>query len=729
PKSFTGGQDNYPLTTPFGSPSTGAVMINSHSNGQLVSGTILVEAAVTGIGINGVNFYVDGVLMGYDGTNNYQFILNTNTLAEDVPFAITAEAILLYSPNINTTVTLIPNNLLNAGNYISVSTPEPEYSPDEDVAVLIDIINAPPTFDNLGIVLSYDEPTGYTQYTSTYNLPVDDMYQITMSLPSDAALGTYDVTAMAYGYVGEVLVWTANDTTQFDVVGQSVQDQLGDLNQTVGDMNNTLIDMNNTFNDFNSTFNDINSTFQNMNQTFEDIWNSFVNMEGNISSILENITRMRADLVLMNNTLFDIVNDIAGMNSSLSGLVNDLSSQLNAVNTSLHTSLTNLENNFLVELAGVNATLALDIQNLLASVTDDLAGMNITLGGRLTMLEGNLSGNISDLSNWLDLMLHEMDANLTATNMTLHQHMADLEAMTTEFYNNLTADLLDVMGRFFAMETNLTLQHNALINSIALLSDAVDAQHNLTRTQILDRVNQTYALLDSVDGNLTTHDSDIQALLAALDALVQNQGNMTRDQLVANTTQILADVATVQSNITSHDTAIRQNMTTLSNLMVTLDQQSLAIVNYIVSELAQNLSAHDTGISDDLLGITDDISGFRDLTDEQLQVINTTLENLVKLDGIITDLEELDLALQAAETQLSDDIGTTSNSEISKIDLGTMLLAVLIILAIISILIGLMNRRTNVSTPAAGNDEADFEKDGSEGVEESEENPEIEESI
>ncbi len=655
-----------------------SVMVTSHSDGDLVSGITLIEAAATGADVIGVSFYVDGTIMAHDPTNDYQFVLDTTVLAEDVPIVVMAEAMLSSGINITTTVTLIPNNFVNAGNYIAASTPKIEYSPDEDVAVLIDIINAPPMFDNLDLVVGYAEPGGYTQYTSALAIPYNAQYQITLVLPSDAALGTYDVTAEAYGYVGQMLVWTANDTTQFDVVGQSVQEWLDDLNTTVTDTNDTVTDMNNTIND--------------MNQTLEDVWNTLVSTEGNISSILENITLIRGDLTSMNTTLFDIISDIAGMNITLADLTNDLTDQLDAVNISLHTTLTDLENDFLAELAGVNATLALDIQNLLTSVTNDITGMNLTVADQLVILEGNLTtqltvmeGNISDLNDWLDTVLTAIDSNLTQTNNTLHQHMADLETMTTDFYDNLTADLVDVMDQLADLETNLSAQHTALNDTIGVLSVAVSDQHDQTRSEILDAVNISYALLDSLDDNMTTHDTDIQALLAALDALVQNQGGMTRSQLLAETTQILADILALDQSIIAHDDDIKEDITTMSDLMSTLDQQSLEATSFIVTELANNLSAHDSAIGADLLDVNDDIGTFQTDMDAKLELIDETLGDLDKLNGIITDLEELDLALQDAEAQLSSTIGqeadeTNSGIEENNDGISTNLIFLIIVL-------------------------------------------------
>ncbi len=627
-----GAIDNYPIAVH-------SVMITSHVDGDLISGNELIEAAATGADVIGVSFYVDGTIMAHDPTNDYQFILDTLPLAEDVPIVIMAEAMLSSGINITTEVTLIPNNMVNAGNYISASTPEPEYSPDEDVAVLIDIINAPPMFDNLDLVVSYAEPGGYTQYASAIALPYNTQYQITLALPSDAALGTYDVTAEAYGYVGQMIVWTANDSIQFDVMGQSVQEWLDDLNITVTDTNETVTDM--------------------------------------------------------NNTLLDIVDDIAGMNITLADLNNDLSGQLDAVNISLHSTLTDLENDLLSELAGVNDTLALDIQNLLTSVTNDIAGMNLTVGDQLAILEGNISGNISDLNDWLDTVLTAMDANLTQTNNSLHQHMADLETMTTDFYDNLTADLVDVTNQLTNLENDLTAQHDALNDTIGVLSIAVDDQHNLTRSEILDAVNNSYTLLDSLDNNMTTHDTDIQALLAALDALVQNEGTMTRDQLIVNTAQILADISALDQEIVSHDDDIKENIITLSDLMATLDQQSLEATSFIVTELAQNLSTHDDAIGADLLDMDGDITTFQDDVDAKLLLIDATLEDLDKLDSIITDLQELDLALQDAEAQLSSTIEqeadeTNSGINDNNSDISTNLTFLLIVL-IASILFFLLS--------------------------------------
>ena len=85
----------------------------------------------------------------------------------------------------------------------------------------------------------------------------------------------------------------------------------------------------------------------------------------------------------------------------------------------------------LLNLSSVNATLSDEIQDLLVSITDDVIGMNASLSDELTSLLNDMTTDSKALRTWFELVLTEMDANLTATNNSL-AYLAKWEDVLTE---------------------------------------------------------------------------------------------------------------------------------------------------------------------------------------------------------------------------------------------------------------------------------------------------------
>jgi beta propeller repeat protein len=85
----------------------------------------------------------------------------------------------------------------------------------------------------------------------------------------------------------------------------------------------------------------------------------------------------------------------------------------------------------LLNLSSVNSTLSDDIQDLLVSITADVIGMNASLSDELTPLLNDMTTDSNALRTWLELVLSEMDANLTATNNSL-AYLAKWEDVLTK---------------------------------------------------------------------------------------------------------------------------------------------------------------------------------------------------------------------------------------------------------------------------------------------------------
>jgi parallel beta-helix repeat protein len=482
-----GEMDYYPLARPSGTPSAGDIFITSHKDGEYVGGTIVIEAVVTFADVSGVNFYVNGMPMFFDDSYPYQFILDTTTLPEDAGFDLKTEAVLFYVYPVPTSITLYVNNIVDTGNYITVSTLNSDYQPDEDVSVLVSMV-APPAFESLELEVNCVDPNGHPLYTSLHSFPYGTEFRVIMSLPSDAELGTYSVTVDAYGFVDESMVWGATDSTTFLVSGMSLRDQLEELNQTLSGLNLT----------------ELIATLDQLNQT--------------LSSL----------------DLTELLDAIDYLNQTLPLKIDDLSLQLSGVNDSLQSGISAAEINLLNELAGVNTTLANDIQNLLASITSDIIGMNSSLSDQLTNLLNTMTTDSDALKSWLDTVLTAIDTNLTNTRTVLETQLGDLEKYMAGFNDSLKSDLDNISTRLQIHDQSTGQNHTITQGILDDLSEDIETLNldelkailtdlaediSATNQSLADDILKVVGNIGSFESNASQELEGITATLADLDKL------------------------------------------------------------------------------------------------------------------------------------------------------------------------------------------------------------------
>jgi len=617
----------------------GKIRFTSHYGGEYISGTEYIEVAVTSNYVDAVRFYVNDMLNFTDTVYPYQFLLDTTVLVEDAIYTIKAEGVRGHNSPLVTTINLEVNNNVPVGDYISVSTLKSTYSPDQDVTVLIGL-KSPPSFTTLNLIVSYDDPSGNTLYSVEKDLPYSSQYMMILPLQSDAEQGTYTVSVEAYGISKGMMVWSGTNTTTFDVAGKSIQEQLEDMNAT---------------------------------------------------------------LALMNVTLFNIQSDLAGMNlTGLLGAIDYLNqslgsieSQLAGLNDSIQNTISGIEGNILANLADVNTSLYNEIQNLLNIITDDITDLNGSLSEQLTSILENVTSGNNALQSWLDVVLSQIKANLTAANETLHAQLASLEFTTQTFYDDMLVELSEVFNSLAQLEGNLSLQHTAILDAVDTLNDTIAGAPGLSTGDILDRINDSIAIMQNLNASMTTHDTDIQNILNSLMDLVANQGNLTRDQLLQNASEILGQMQDLNADIVSHDNDVKENLTTLQDLINNIGAMDISEIMSALSDLEGNLSAHDDALAQDMADIEQAVEDFQSEIEGDLDAINTTLDELEKLQTILDDIQELNDDLQAVSDSV-DEI-PTEKEEKKEFGVTEILLIIILILLVINLLLMLIGRKGKAS--------------------------------
>jgi parallel beta-helix repeat protein len=487
--------DMYPLTRPAGAPAEGDILITSHDNGDTVSGTILIEAAATFPNIAGVNFHIEGALMGYDGSSPYQHILDTTALAEDASFEIKAEAVLHYGDPVSTSITLWVNNQVAMGNYISVSTLNPEYRPDEDVSVLVTLVS-PPYFNSLELEVNCMDPSGRPLYTSSHDFYFSSEYRVILSIPSDAELGTYTVTVYASGFADDSLKWGATDSTTFLVFGMSLRNQLEELNMTLASIDLTqLLDALGYLNQTLSA--KVDGLSLQLSELNSSLQSSILGMETNL---LNELAGVNASLAFdIQNLLMSITNDLIGMNSSLSN------------------KLTSLFDNLTTDVAAFRAWLTI----VLGAIDTNLTETKATLEGQLVDLRDYMAGLNdslkSDLSNVIaDIQMHDSNTG---------QNHSDIISMLQSIQSGVGGiDITSLKNMLSDLASNVSTFDQSIAADIQVLVNDI-SQFEMGAIQKLDGINNTLdelARWENVLSKLEELETDLEAAEENLSASIED---------------------------------------------------------------------------------------------------------------------------------------------------------------------------------------------------------------
>jgi hypothetical protein len=160
------------------------------------------------------------------------------------------------------------------------------------------------------------------------------------------------------------------------------------------------------------------------------------------------------------------------------------------------------------------------------------------------------------------------------------------------------------------------------------------------------------------------------------------------------------DIGDVLSDLQLHDQNTGQNHTEIIGLLWDLldgqiEKEQIDDLKTRLINLANDLSGHNQTIADDIMGVVSDIDAFEDNINQQLLDINTTLDQLVKLQEILGDLEELDQSLEQAEENIQDSVDdrSTRDEDEEHFFMIELFLIILFILLIINLIATIMMRK------------------------------------
>ncbi len=424
-----GAKDMYPFVFLPETIFEGDIIITSHNDHDTVSGIILIETAVTSSKVGGVNFYINGTLMNLDTTPPYQYILNTTTFSEDTSFELKAEAMEPHGHFISTSITLWVNNIVDVGSYITVSTLQSQYSPDEDVSLLVTMVS-PPYFDSLELDVNCMDPSWHPLYTSSHNFYPGTEYRVILSIPSDAELGTYTIAVYAYGFAGDSLIWSATNGTTFLVSGPSLREQLKAMNETLSGL---ILDQ-------------VMSALNQLDQT--------------LSSL----------------DLTELLDAIGYLNQTLPVKLDDLLSELSSVEDSISSEITDAKKTLLSQLSDLYAY----VKGFNKSLTNDLGDILSTL----QLHDENTAQNNANIKDKLDDLLTggiwiETINDLKAT-------LTNLAGDVSSYNQSIAEDIMEVVADIDDFEIHMYQKLNAINGTIDDLDKDIKTAEETLQTSIDD---------------------------------------------------------------------------------------------------------------------------------------------------------------------------------------------------------------------------------------------------
>jgi beta propeller repeat protein len=318
-----------------------------------------------------------------------------------------------------------------------------------------------------------------------------------------------------------------------------------------------------------------------------------------------------------------------------------------------------------------------DVKNTIAELQFDLDSLNESIADlhdTVNFLNQTIPIKINDLSLQLANVNESIQNTLTGLNET--NILAYLEAMNTTLAADISNLLSSITGDIIALDSSLSDQLTNLLNNMSTNDDAL--------RDWLDVV------LAAIDTNLTDTKSTLEGLLTDLDTYVAGFNDSLQSDLIG-----------ISSALQQHDKNTGQNHSDIHNILDSLlsgnaKDLDLKELKNTLSNLVTNISLYNESIAQNIEKAVENIANFEDETGQKLNVINNTLDDLAKLDSILTDLEDLNSTLKTAEDEIEaslDEIPTDKKEEEEAFGIMQILLVIIMALLLVVILLLVMGNR------------------------------------
>jgi archaellum component FlaC len=297
--------------------------------------------------------------------------------------------------------------------------------------------------------------------------------------------------------------------------------------------------------------------------------------------------------------------------------------------------------------------------------------------------DDNANGIPDDLDLYFNLsaQLELIDANLSAANQSLQGRIDILDAELAGANRSILEAIAGLRTDFMA---ELGEVNASLTQGIQDVLDALSTELGGLSTS-LDGIT---SWLQVIDQNLTETNETLHIHLSDLERMSSDYYMALEADLV-NLSVMLGEV---EGNLT-------EDIDTIGILVQTLMDQSLATIMDRIEVLEENLSKVDDELAALLAEIKANLTVFQDEVEMEFEAINETLDQLVKLDNIMSLMGQLKTLVEQAREDL-EAVDETLDDESAKSNLHTALLIVILILCLIILVVNFFRKgATAVETP------------------------------
>ncbi|MCK5253593.1 MAG: thrombospondin type 3 repeat-containing protein, partial [Thermoplasmata archaeon] len=366
-----------------------------------------------------------------------------------------------------------------------------------------------------------------------------------------------------------------------------------DLDHLNSTMNEILARIETVRNDVSNLSSDINSMEGNLSASIDGLKNSLISKLDGLNSTLQakflnEIARVMGRLDSLEefpraliegmwddfNTTSasdtnNIINSIGalwdGVNLSLAGGVSEILHGMDGTEANLSDQVSQLR-------SYLKGEIDMDQQELLDRIGVVWGGLNTTLRDmdsaihkRLVELEGNLTGDMSAMEDYIELRMGQLELYLEIVNSTLHHHLDTVETEVHDLRTEALGDLADISEHLNGMMEDMTGDHAEILAAIQSTNDLVTSMNDTSLSELRSGLTE---IRDYLAGFNTTESlrraEMLDELVAELDGV---NASISHDleqvdaslQLLGKLDTILSDIEEVDENLRTTEQGIEDD--------------------------------------------------------------------------------------------------------------------------------------------------------------------------
>ena len=308
--------------------------------------------------------------------------------------------------------------------------------------------------------------------------------------------------------------------------------------------------------------------------------------------------------------------------------------------------------------------------------------------------QSSVNQRFGNLDNALSLTLTTLQDDLDDAKAEIQDTLGDLGTAMQGMETNLMGTLADVNS---SLATDIQDGVDAIITDMMGVNASLAAQMMASRDDILSDANAMEAWLDAV---LAALDDEMRAANSTLHGSIGDLSDDLDDYYTTLDSDLMEAMRLIMTSEANLTEGMAEDVEELSQLMQDLSAETLDDLSAKLRDIAGNLSELDEETAASLTALAEDIDDFSTTTKSDTDEIDSTLEDLAKLDSIISDVEQVGSDLSTAREEIEDEVQTTHDEQMGRSTVNMALIAVVFILVIIVLLLMFQNRRMAAEAPS-----------------------------